>query len=178
VSLDDLINLGIARELIILIIAALPIFELRLAIPIAINTFGFSWYYALAIAVIGNMLPVPFILLFLDGAVRILRRVPVFRRFIDWLFARTRRKSGIIQKYERIGLAIFVGIPLPLTGAWTGALAATILGLPFWRAFFAIFIGVVIAGVIVTCLSLLGWVGAIIAGIALCVLVALGMWRW
>ncbi|MDP2919483.1 MAG: small multi-drug export protein [Dehalococcoidia bacterium] len=177
-SLNDLLNLDIARELIIALIAALPIFELRLAIPVAINTFDFVWYKAFLIAFIGNMLPVPFILLFLDGGVKILRRVPVFRRFFDWLFERTRKRSAVIQKYERIGLAIFVGIPLPLTGAWTGALAAVVLGLPFWRAFLSILVGVVIAGVIVTTLSLLGWVGAIIAGVVLCALVVLGMWRW
>jgi len=176
--LDELLALGISRELTVLIIAALPIFELRGAIPVAINTFGFPWYYAFLIAIIGNMLPVPFILLFLDGAVKVLRKVNTFRRFIDWLFERTKKRSGMIQKYETIGLAVFVGIPLPVTGAWTGALAATILGLPFRRSFISIFIGVIIAGAVVTCLSLLGWVGAIIAGVALIAAAALGMWKW
>jgi uncharacterized membrane protein len=176
--LDELLSLGINKELTVLIIAALPIFELRGAIPVAINIFHFPWYYALAIAIIGNMLPIPFILLFLDFFVKILKRIKVMQRFFEWLFERTKRQGGLIQKYESIGLAIFVGIPLPLTGAWTGALAATLFGLSFWRSLLAILAGVIIAGAIVTALSLLGWVGAVIAGIALCGLAIFSLWRW
>ena len=177
-SLDELLKLDIARELIILIISASPIFELRGAIPVAINVFDFPWYYALFISIIGNMLPVPFILLFLDGFVKLLRKIKLTSRLVDWIFDRTWQRTGMIQKYKHVGLAIFVGIPLPFTGAWTGALAATILGFSFWRAFTSILIGVVIAGIMVTCLSLMGWTGAIIAGAALCIGAIVGMWRW
>ncbi|HJX12266.1 MAG TPA: small multi-drug export protein, partial [Dehalococcoidales bacterium] len=178
ILLENLLGLDISRELIVLLIAAMPIFELRGALPVAINIFHFPWYYALIIAIVGNILPVPFILLFLNGAVRLLNQVPLFHRWLDWLFMRTKKRSGIIQKYERIGLALFVGIPLPFTGAWTGALAAVILGMSFWRAFISITVGVLIAGIIVTCLSLLGWVGATIAGVTLFVLTVLALWKW
>jgi uncharacterized membrane protein len=151
----------------VILIAASPIAELRLAIPLAINTFNFPWYYALLIAIIGNLLPVPFILLFLDAATRLLSRVALFKRMLDWLFERTRRRGRIIERYKRIGLVLFVAIPLPVTGAWTGSLAAVIFGLSFKHAFLSILIGIIIAGIIVTCLSLLKWVGAIIATIAL-----------
>jgi uncharacterized membrane protein len=177
-SVDELINLGIAREFIIIIISALPIFELRGAIPVAINIFQFSWYYALFLAIIGNMLPVPLILLFLDVFVKLLKKIKWTRRLVDWVFDSTWQKTGMIQRYKRVGLAIFVGIPLPFTGAWTGAIAATILGISFKRAFVSILIGVVIAGIIVTALSLMGWTGAIIAGVALCIGAIVGMWRW
>jgi len=151
----------------VILIAASPIAELRLAIPLAINTFNFPWYYALLLAIIGNLLPVPFILLFLDAATRLLSRVALFKRMLDWLFERTRRRGRIIERYKRIGLVLFVAIPLPVTGAWTGSLAAVIFGLSFKHAFLSILIGIIIAGIIVTCLSLLKWVGAIIAAIAL-----------
>ena len=177
-SLEEILGFKIAHELIVLLISSLPIFELRAAIPVAINVFGFPWYYALLLAIIGNMLPIPFILLFLNGAIRIMKKMKYTRRFVDWIFDRTWQRSGMIQKYEHIGLAVFVGIPLPFTGAWTGAIAATILGFSFKRAFFSILMGVIIAGVIVTCLSLLGWTGAIIAGLALCIGAIIGMWRW
>ncbi len=160
-------NLDILKEFIVLILSAAPISELRGAIPVAINSFGFHWYYAFFLAIIGNMLPVPLILLFMESVTRWLSKIPVMKKFFDWLFERTRNKSGQIQKYGSLGLILFVAVPLPITGAWTGSIAAVLLGIGFKRAFFSIFIGVIIAGIIVTCLALLGWAGAIIAGVAL-----------
>jgi uncharacterized membrane protein len=175
--LEQFLGLGISDILKTLGLAVSPISELRGAIPLAVLELDFPWYYAYMIAVIGNMLPVPFILLFLNTATRILSRFPLFDRFFKWLFAYTRRRGTLIEKYERVGLVLFVAIPLPVTGAWTGSIAAVLLGMKFNRAILSIFLGVLIAGVIVTCLTLLGWVGAIIAGVVLCVLAALGMWR-
>ncbi len=141
----------------VLAIAASPISELRGAIPIAIIQFHFPWHYALLLSIIGNLLPVPFLLLFLDTFSRLLSKVGPFRRILNWLFERTRRQGKIINRYERIGLALFVAIPLPITGAWTGSLAAVLFGLKFKHAFLSIFVGILIAGVIVTCATLLGW---------------------
>jgi uncharacterized membrane protein len=122
------------------------------------TTLEFPWYYAFFLAVIGNMLPVPFILLFLEAITRLLSRVAVFKRFFNWLFERTMRRGKIVQKYKRIGLILFVAIPLPITGAWTGSLAAVLFGIKFKQAFISILIGVLIAGIIVTCLwTLLGF---------------------
>jgi len=156
VSPEELLNLGFAKELVVLVTSALPILELRGGIPVALGLFDFPWYYALLLAVIGNLLPVPFILLFLNSATRLLSRVPFFDRFLTWLFERTRRRGRIIEKYQRIGLILFVAIPLPVTGAWTGSLAAVLFGLRFRHAMLSIFIGVLIAGAIVTVLSLSG----------------------
>jgi uncharacterized membrane protein len=175
--LEQLLGLDISDILKTLGLAASPIIELRGAIPWAIQEFDFPWYYAYFIAVIGNMLPVPFILLLLNTITQLLSRFPLFDRFFKWLFAYTRRRGTLIEKYERIGLVLFVAIPLPITGAWTGSIAAVLLGMSFKRAILSIFLGVLIAGVIVTCLTLLGWVGAVIAGVVLCILVVLGMWR-
>ena len=176
-SPEKLLSLGFSKELVVLIIAALPIFELRGALPVAINLFHFPWYYALPLAIIGNLLPVPVILLFLNAISRWLSKIGFFDRFLHWLFERTRKRGRVVERYERIGLALFVAIPLPVTGAWTGSLVAVLFGLRFRYAFLSIFVGVCIAGIIVTCLSLLGWTGAIIAGIVLCALAISGLWR-
>jgi len=159
VSPEELLNLGLSKELIILIISALPIVELRGALPVAIHLFHFPWYYALPLAIIGNLVPVPFILLFLNAVSRLLSKIGTFRRMLNWLFEHTRRRGKLIERYERIGLALFVAIPLPVTGAWTGSLAAVLFGIKFKHAFLSIFIGVVIAGIIVTCLCLLAGLG-------------------
>ena len=155
-SPEELLSFGFSKELIVLIIAALPIFELRGALPVAIHLFHFPWYYALPLAIIGNLLPVPVILLFLDTTSKWLSKIGFFDQFLHWLFEHTRRRGKIIERYERIGLALFVAIPLPITGAWTGSLAAVLFGLKFKHALLSIFIGILIAGGIVTCLSLLG----------------------
>ena len=176
-SPEELISLGFSKELVVLIIAALPIFELRGALPVAINMFHFPWYYALLLAIIGNLLPVPFLLLFLDTASRLLSKIGFFERVLHWLSGRIRKRGRIVERYERIGLVLFVAIPLPATGAWTGSLAAVLFGLKFKHAFLSIFIGVFIAGIIVTCLSLLGWTGALIAGVGLSGLAIFGLWR-
>jgi len=149
--------LELSDVLWVLAIAASPISELRGAIPVAITAFHFPWYYAFLLAVIGNLLPVPFILLFLDTGSRLLSRVRFFDRVLRWLFERTRRRGRIIERYERIGLVLFVAIPLPVTGAWTGSLAAVLFGLKFRHALISIFIGILIAGVIVTCVTHFGW---------------------
>ena len=176
-SAEELLSLGFSKELVVLFIAALPIFELRGAIPVAINMFGFPWHYALLLAIIGNLLPVPFLLLFLNSISRLLSKIGFFEKMLHWLFERTRQRGRIIEKYERIGLMLFVAIPLPVTGAWTGSLAAVLFGIRFKYAFLSIFAGILIAGSIVTCLSLLGWAGAVIAGIALSSLAILSLWK-
>jgi uncharacterized membrane protein len=176
--LEQFLGLDISDILKTLGLAASPISELRGAIPLAVQEFDFPWYYAYIISVIGNMLPVPFILLFLNAVTRILSRFTLFDRFFKWLFAYTRRRGTLIEKYERVGLVLFVAIPLPITGAWTGSIAAVLLGMKFNRAILSIFLGVLIAGTIVTCLTLLGWIGAVIAGIVLCFLAVVGVWRF
>jgi uncharacterized membrane protein len=164
---------GLSPELVVVLIAALPIVELRGAVPIGILVFNMPWWQAVLWALLGNIAPILLVLLLLERVVAGLSHISIFRRFFDWLFARARSKSGSIQKYEFWGLATFVGIPLPGTGAWTGAVAAEVLGLSYWKSLSAIFVGVLMAAAVVTFLSVLGrqfrWVG-----IGLIVLITLG----
>ena len=166
-------QMGLSDDAVVAVISALPIVELRGAIPVGIGFLKMPWWRVFAVAVVGNMVPIPLILLFLGPLSRTCMRTEAGRRFFEWLFARTRRKTAEIEKYETLGLAIFVAIPLPATGAWTGAMAAFLLGIGFKHAMASILLGVLIAAVIMTVLSLLGWIGAIIAGLAL-LLVAAG----
>lgn len=175
--MEQFLGLDISSILKVLGLAASPISELRGAIPLAILEFDFSWYHAYIIAVIGNMLPIPFILLFLNTATRIGEKIPLLEKLLDRLFSMTRKRGAIIEKYERIGLVLLVAIPLPITGAWTGSMASVLLGMKFSKALLSIFLGVLIAGVIVTCLTLLGWTGAIIAGASLLIIVTVTLWR-
>jgi len=175
--LEELINSGIAKELIVVIISALPVIELRGALPVAINVFNMPWYWAYCLAVIGNMLPVPILLLFFESLARIVSKVEIGRKLVSWVLERTRRHGKFIERYERIGLILFVAIPLPFTGAWTGSIAAFLMGMKFRYSFLSILCGVLIAGAIVTCLCLLGWLGAAIAGIVLSAIAVVGWWR-
>ena len=137
--------------LMTMIAAALPISEVRGAIPLAIGVYGFSPLQAYLLSVLGNLLPIIPLLLFLGPVSDFLRRFSIGDRFFSWLFARTRSKY--IKDHENFGLtalAVFVAIPLPMTGAWTGCVIAFLLGFRFWPAFPAIAAGVLIAGVVVT----------------------------
>ena len=139
------------------IVAMLPIIELRGAIPYAVGV-GMPWPQAYLLAVTGNLVPVVPLLLFLGPVSGWLQRMPVFGRFFDWVFTRTRRRSGVIERYGPLGLALFVAIPLPITGAWTGSAAAYLFGFSFKRSFPAITAGVLIAGGVVT-LAVKGVIG-------------------
>ena len=168
---------GVSRPMAITAISTLPIVELRGAVPAGHILYETSELDTSAkvkqslkiflIAVAGNMIPIPFILLLLGPVSNSLMRFPSGKRFFDWLFAHTRKKSAKIEKYEALGLTLFVAIPLPVTGGWTGAMAAFLMGIPFGKAMLYILMGVMIAGVIMTVLSLLGWTGAFIAGAVL-----------
>ena len=151
----ELLN-GLPKEAITVIIAALPVVELRLAIPVAYMKFGMPVSQILVFSYIGNMLPVIPLLILLEPVSERLRHFHVWRRFFDWLFERTRKRAEIVQRYEAIGLMLLVAIPLPATGAWTGCIAASLFKIKFRYAFPAILAGVIIAGIIVTSLTLTG----------------------
>lgn len=145
------------RELIVVLIAMLPLAELRVSIPIAIYAFELDPFTAFYLSVIGNMIPVIPLLLFLEPVSNYLRRWRIGDIFFTWLFERTQHKhNDNFEKYGSIGLAIFVGIPLPVTGAWTGCAAAFVFGFKFKNAFLAILAGVIIAGAVVTTLTYMG----------------------
>ncbi|MFW3146027.1 MAG: COG2426 family protein [Thermoplasmatota archaeon] len=144
------------------VIAMLPIVELRGALPAAINVFDLPWGIAIILSIIGNMIPVPFLMLFFEKVEKFLRRWRIFQRFFDGLFKRTRAKGERkIQVWGDIGLILFVAVPFPVTGAWTGTLVSVLLKLDKWRSFLSIFVGVVIAGFIMTLVSYVHWLWAI-----------------
>jgi uncharacterized membrane protein len=136
------------------ILSMLPISELRGAIPYAVWSGHLDWKEAYIIAVLGNFVPVIPLLLFMEKGSLWLRRYPLGERFFTWFFARTRRKGKLVERFEAIGLTMFVAIPLPVTGAWTGCAAAVIFGIPRRWAIPCIFLGVMIAGVVVTLASM------------------------
>ena len=132
--------------------AMLPVIELRGALPVGVAA-GLSVPAALVIAIIGNMVPIPFILLLIRKIFAWLRSFPKLGELIDRLEQRAHLKGETVKKYRTIGLIILVGIPLPGTGAWTGALVADVLEIRMRTAIPAIFAGVCIAGVIVAILT-------------------------
>jgi len=133
-------------------IAMTPIGELRAAIPVALKVYGMPVWSAFFFSVMGNLLPVVFLLLFLEPVSEYLReRFLVFEKFFSWLFEKTRKKhQKKFQRWKKFALVILVAIPLPFTGAWTGSICAFLFGIHFKHAFPLILLGVIIAGVIVT----------------------------
>lgn len=139
--------------LVVFLLAMFPIAELRASIPIGLFAYQMPLAEVLVLSIAGNFLPVPFILWFLRPLERLLRRVSWMDRFLTWLFARTRNKSiEHIEQYEEAALTVFVAVPLPGTGAWTGALVAYLFDLPFRKSLFFIFLGIIGAAAIVTLL--------------------------
>ncbi len=151
---------ALPQPLITFLIATLPVSELRGAIPWALTAGGLGWQQAYFYAVLGNFLPVIPLLLLLEPVSLRLRKYSMWNKFFTWLFERTRRRSRVVERYEAFGLALFVAIPLPVTGAWTGTVAAFLFGIRFKLAVPAILAGILIAGVVVT-LASLGVLGAV-----------------
>ena len=133
-----------------MLISMVPVLELRGAIPAGVAA-GLSVKEALVVSIIGNLLPVPIIILFVRKVFDWMRKK---RERLDFLVCRfeekAKKQSVMIDKYEWFGLVLLVAVPLPGTGAWTGALVAAMLNMRLKRALPAVFIGVVIAGIVVS----------------------------
>lgn len=143
----------LVKYLCVLGIAALPVLELRGAIPYGVAN-GLPYFGVLAVSVIGNMLPVPFIILFVRKVFAWMKKKSKFLAGIaEKLEKRAENKMDVIEKYEMLGLFILVAIPLPGTGAWTGSLISALLGLRLKNAFPMILLGVLTAGVIMMIIS-------------------------
>lgn len=142
----------VSRETLVFLTAMMPVVELRGAIPLGISL-GMNPVEACAVAVLGNIVPVVPVMLFLRYAAAWLQRFQSVRRASEWFFARTRARSGLVQKYGPLGLVLFVAVPLPSTGAWTAAVAAFLFGIGIRKAFIAISLGTALAGLIVTGLT-------------------------
>lgn len=147
--IDWLFGTMMGKSIVTLLISMVPVIELRGGIPYGIAQ-GLSPWLAFAMSVLGNMLPVPFILLFIRKILHWMKRYPRLGKLAVKLEARAQRKSGRVRKSELVGLCILVAIPLPGTGAWTGALVAALMEMRLKRAIPTIFVGVLIAGLLVT----------------------------
>lgn len=142
------------RYLMTFLISMVPVVELRGAIPVGIGL-GIEPLTAAILSVIGNMIPVPFIILFIRSILSWLRKKsPRLNAWVTRLEEKTQIKAEKVQRYEKIGLLLFVAIPLPGTGAWTGALIAAMLDMRLKSAVPMIFLGILIAATIVTMLTI------------------------
>ncbi len=141
----------IPRELVVFLASLIPISELRGGL-IASSLLGLDWRVAFPICVVGNMLPIPFILLFIDKIFAFLKKTR-FHKIADFFEKKANDKSDKIKKYKEWGLFAFVAIPLPGTGGWTGALIAALLRLDIKKSICIIGLGVITAGIIMSFLS-------------------------
>lgn len=150
----------VSSEIIAFIVSLLPVLELRGGL-IAAKLMDIEFFRAFVICYIGNMFPIPFILLFIRKIFNLLKKNERIAAFIDKLESKSLSKADQVKKYRLWGLFIFVAIPLPGTGAWTGALIADLLNIRIRDAMIAIGAGVLVAGIIISCLSygLLGLLG-------------------
>ena len=146
------IDAGLWEILTVFFLSMTPIIELRGAIPVAAGL-GFPWFEAYILCVIGNMIPIPFIMLFARAILKWLRRFPIFERPILWVERKVEKNKKKVLRYSAFGLVVFVMLPLPGTGAWTGALVASFLDMRFRMAIPSIFIGVLLAGLIMCGIS-------------------------
>lgn len=153
----------VSKEAVVFIISMIPILELRgglivsklLEVPITT---------AIPLCIIGNIIPIPFILLFIKQIFKWMKKIRLFRGLVEKLEAKAMGKSDNIRKYEFWGLVLFVGIPLPGTGAWTGSLIAALLDVDFKKAVLAELLGIAIATVIMSIFSY-GLLGALLGAL-------------
>ena len=138
----------------VIICSMIPIIELRGAIPLG-AFLGLPWWQSYLFALLGNMIPVPFILLFINKFIGWMSRsrVKFFNKIGNWLLRKAEKNRGKIEKYSFFGVCLFVAVPLPVTGAWTGSLVASTIGMKFWKALLSCFLGVLIAATVVTLIA-------------------------
>ncbi len=150
----------INKELTVILTGALPVLEVRGALPLALFYYDFPPLKAYLLAVLGNSLPIiPVLFSLTYFSEYLMRKFYYINRFLNWLFERTRQRHGDhfeSYRWMPFALFIFVAIPLPLTGAWSGMLAALIFGIKFWKATLAITLGILTAGGTVLAITQLG----------------------
>ena len=166
-ALIDFLMSG-GKELGIFLCSMVPVIELRGAIPLGWAT-NIPWWLTYLLAVVGNMLPVPFILLLIRQVLTVMEKMPIkfVRAFAAWLRRKAEKNTDKIQRFGFWGLCFFIAIPLPVTGAWTGSLVAATIRMNFWRAMLSALLGVMIAGAVVTLICLgvssgIVWLGFLI----------------
>ena len=152
-SIIDALGGSVGKEAIVFIISMIPILELRGALLVAGPLLGVPVAKAIPLCIIGNIIPVPFILLLITPIFKWMKGTKLFKPMVDKLESKAMSKSDKSEQYEFWGLVLFVGIPLPGTGAWTGSLIAALLGVKFKKAFPAVILGIFMATVIMWFIS-------------------------
>ena len=142
----------LSKDAIVFIISMIPILELRDGM-LAASLLKISMVKGIVLCVIGNIIPVPFILLFITPIFNWMKGTRIFKPMVEKMETKALKKRDQVEKYEFWGLVLFVGIPLPGTGAWTGSLLASLLGIKFKKAFPAVIVGICLATVIMTVIS-------------------------
>ena len=143
---------GESSYLSVFLVSILPIVELRGAVPFGIGM-GLDWRLVYLVSVIGNCLPAPFIILFLRKILEYLKTTKYFSGFANWLHDRSMKKAKDVTKYKMLGLFLFVAIPLPGTGAWTGSAIAALLNMRLKDALPSVVLGVICAGILMLGIS-------------------------
>ena len=163
-AFGGLTAIAFGKEILVFIISLLPILELRGGL-LAAALLGLDPIPSYIISIVGNLLPIPFILLLINKILNWMRNSKHFKGIANWLDQKVEKHKGQIEKFGYLGIVLFVGIPLPGTGAWTGTLAASILDMDFKRSILAVMLGVILAGIIMGLASagVFGAVGAIFA---------------
>ncbi|MFC1508780.1 COG2426 family protein [Candidatus Omnitrophota bacterium] len=151
-----LYSFGLSPKTLILLLSTLPVTELRASIPIGILVLNQTVRTTFFFSVLGNLLPIAPVYFLLEPISKKLSNTKYMRMFFDWLFKKAKKKAGLIERYEALGLMLFVSIPFPGTGVWTGCLIASLLRMRFLPVFLAATAGVLIAAIVVTALTLLG----------------------
>ena len=142
----------ISKEFIVFLVSMIPLLELRGSI-LAAGFMNMDFLRTFIAAVIGNMLPIPFILIFIEAIFNWMKKTKHFRKLACGIEKKALSKSEQIEKYGYLGLYLFVAIPLPGTGAWTGSLISVLFGMKRWKSLFFIFLGVLTAGLIISLLA-------------------------
>ncbi len=145
-------TIAYGKELLVFIISLMPILELRGGL-IAAALLGLDPIPSYIISIIGNIIPVPFILLLINKILKWMRNSKHFKSFANWLDSKVEKHKGQIEKYGYLGIILFVGVPLPGTGAWTGSLIASVLEMDRKKTFIAVLAGIVMASIIMMILS-------------------------
>ncbi len=156
---NSLSGLGVHPQVITFLVSMIPLLELRGSIIVAGSILRLPFLQTFITAVIGNILPIPFILIFIKKIFEWMKTVPKISKFPDLIENKAMKKSEQIEKYGYLGLMLFVAIPLPGTGAWTGALLAVLFNMKPLKSLMFILLGVVVAGLIMSLVSygLLDW---------------------
>jgi len=153
-AFDGLTSLAFGKEILVFIISLMPILELRGGL-IAAALLGLDPVPSYIISIVGNIIPVPFILLLISKILEKMRnsKIKFFNSIANWLYKKVEKHKGQIEKFGYLGVVLFVGIPLPGTGAWTGSLIASVLELDKKKTFGAVLVGIFIASIIMMLVS-------------------------